>query len=52
MHYLKQLLSTLVSMSYYSGSSDYLDDHLCPNYLQPAPDSQLATHITEENQIN
>ncbi|GAM60249.1 hypothetical protein JCM19232_582 [Vibrio ishigakensis] len=34
MHYLKQLISVLVSMNFYSTSNDLLSDHSCPSYLQ------------------
>ncbi|MDL5028923.1 hypothetical protein AB8613_22925 [Vibrio sp. BS-M-Sm-2] len=44
MHYLQQLLSTFVSINYCSGSSDYLDDHLYPTYLQLTEQDQ-PTHI-------
>ncbi len=44
MHYLQQLLSTFVSINYCSGSSDYLDDHLYPNYLQLTEKDQ-PTHV-------
>ncbi|WP_061017136.1 hypothetical protein [Vibrio splendidus] len=44
MHYLQQLLSTLISINYCSGSSDYLDDHLYPTYLQLTEEDQ-PTHI-------
>ncbi|CDT79947.1 hypothetical protein VCR3J2_230095 [Vibrio coralliirubri] len=44
MHYLQKLLSTFVSINYCSGSSDYLDDHLYPNYLQLTEEGQ-PTHI-------
>lgn len=44
MHYLQQLLSTFVSINYCSGSSDYLDDHLCSSYLQLTEEDQ-AKHV-------
>lgn len=44
MHYLQQLLSTFVSINYCSGSSDHLDDHLYPNYLQLTEKDQ-AKHV-------
>lgn len=48
MHYLQQLLSTFVSINYCSGSSDYLDDHLCSSYLQLTEEDQAkhqAKHV-------
>ena len=46
MHYLQQLLSTFVSINYCSGSSDYLDDHLYPSYLQLTEEGPKAsTHV-------
>ncbi len=34
MRYIKKFISTLATMNYYSSSSDGLDDHLTPTYLQ------------------
>lgn len=33
MHYFKKFISTLATMSYYSNSTDQLDDHLTTTYL-------------------
>lgn len=34
MKYIKNLVSTLASLNYYSSSSDLLDDHSTPSYLK------------------
>lgn len=42
MQYIKKWISTLASMNYYS-SSDQLDDHLNPSYLQFVSDGTSST---------
>ncbi|WP_047515042.1 hypothetical protein [Vibrio harveyi] len=43
MRYIKKLISTLASMSYYSGGNDLLDDHSSATYLQYASEESLTT---------
>lgn len=46
MQYIKKWISTLASLNYYS-SSDQLDDHLNPSYLQFVTDSTSSTNEAE-----
>ena len=43
MRYIKKLISTLASMSYYSGGNDLLDDHSSATYLQYVSEESLTT---------
>ncbi|WP_411064367.1 hypothetical protein [Vibrio rotiferianus] len=43
MRYIKKLISTLASMSYYSGGNDLLDDHSSATYLQFVSEEFLTT---------
>ncbi|MGR5514388.1 hypothetical protein ACPV5H_03305 [Vibrio harveyi] len=43
MRYIKKLISTLASMSYYSSGNDLLDDHSSATYLQYVSEESLTT---------